>query len=72
MPMIASLLGACALRVVWLQTIFQIPRFHTPEVIYWSYPFSWAVTISVHVICYFWAMRRLKRHLAEGKVPYTA
>ena len=72
MPMIVSLLGACALRVVWLQTIFQIPRFHTPEVIYWSYPFSWAVTISVHVICYFWAMRRLKRHLAEGKVPYTA
>ena len=66
------LLGACVLRVAWIRIIFQIPQFHTPEVIYWSYPFSWAVTFLAHVVCYLWAMRRLKRHLAEDRVPYTS
>ena len=27
-PMIVSLLGACAFRLVWLATIFQIPEYH--------------------------------------------
>lgn len=71
LPMVVSLLGACALRLVWIAVIFQIPRFHTPEVIYWSYPFSWIVTFLAHVCCYIWAMRRLKRHLEEGRIPYT-
>lgn len=72
MPMIVSLLGACVLRLVWIATIFQLPQFHTPETIYWSYPFSWIITFLAHVGCYLWAMRRLKRHLAEDRVPYTA
>ena len=72
LPMVVSLLGACVLRVAWIRIIFQIPQFHTPEVIYWSYPFSWAVTFLAHVVCYLWAMRRLKRHLAEDRVPYTS
>lgn len=65
MPMIVSLLGVCALRLVWIATIFQIPEFHTPATIYWSYPFSWIVTFLAHLGCYVWAMKRLKRHLAE-------
>ena len=48
-PMIVTLLGACAFRVVWIATIFQVPRFHTPETIYWSYPISWALTFLVLV-----------------------
>jgi len=65
MPMIVSLLGVCVLRLVWIATIFQVPAFHTPATIYWSYPFSWIVTFLTHLGCYVWAMRRLKRHLAE-------
>ena len=72
MPMIVSLLGACVLRLIWIATIFQLPQFHTPETIYWSYPFSWIITFLAHVGCYLWAMRRLQRHLAEDRVPYTA
>ena len=72
MPMIVSLLGACVLRLIWIATIFQLPQFHTPEIIYWSYPFSWIITFLAHVGCYLWAMRRLQRHLAEDRVPYTA
>ena len=71
MPMIVSLLGACALRLIWIATIFQVPRFHTPAMIYWSYPFSWVVTLLAHLCCYIWAMRRLRRHLEENKRLYT-
>lgn len=50
MPMIVSLLGACALRVVWILTIFQIYR--TQFSLYISYPISWALTLTIHLICY--------------------
>ncbi|MBQ8598767.1 MAG: MATE family efflux transporter [Oscillospiraceae bacterium] len=50
MPMIVSLLGACALRVVWILTIFQL--YHTQFSLYISYPISWIVTFLVHLICY--------------------
>ena len=50
MPMVVSLLGACALRVVWIFTIFQI--FHTQFSLYISYPISWSLTFTVHLICY--------------------
>ncbi|MBQ0039531.1 MAG: MATE family efflux transporter [Treponema sp.] len=51
MPMVVSLLGSCALRLVWLATVFHIPRFHVTETIYMSYPISWLITLSVHAIC---------------------
>ncbi len=59
MPMIVSLLGACGLRLVWLATVFQIPQLHIIEIVYASYPVSWLVTAGVHVICYFWARKRI-------------
>ena len=65
-PMIVTLLGACAFRVVWIATIFQVPRFHTPETIYWSYPISWALTFLTHLVCLVIMMRRLYRR--EGVV----
>lgn len=65
-PMIVTLLGACAFRVVWIATIFQMPRFHTPETIYWSYPISWGLTFLTHLVCLVIMMRRLYRR--EGMV----
>ena len=50
MPMIVSLLGACALRVIWVLTIFQL--YHTQFSLYVSYPISWAVTALAHLGCY--------------------
>ena len=60
-PMIVTLLGACAFRVVWIATIFRVPQFHTPETIYWSYPISWALTFLTHLVCLVIMMRRLYR-----------
>lgn len=52
MPAIVSLLGACVFRLIWLATVFQIDAFHSVGTIYASYPISWILTFSVHLICY--------------------
>ncbi len=39
LPMAITLLGACAFRVVWINTIFRF--FPTLKCIYYSYPISW-------------------------------
>ena len=44
LPMIITLLGACGLRMLYIFTFFQIPRFHTFRGIFYSYPISWTVT----------------------------
>lgn len=66
LPMLVSLVGACLFRLVWIATLFQLPAFHTIGTVYWSYPISWAITFLAHVVCYLWAMRRLKCQLAEN------
>ena len=49
MPMIVSLVGSCLLRLVWIATIFQM--FRSTTTLYISYPISWLLTASVHLIC---------------------
>ena len=61
MPMIVSLVGVCALRLVWIGTIFQMEQYHTVEGVFWSYPVTWVITATAHIICYIWAMKKLKR-----------
>jgi Na+-driven multidrug efflux pump len=48
--MIISLTGTCALRVIWIYTIFAMNP--TMETLYLSYPVSWLVTLAVDFICY--------------------
>ena len=43
-PMLISVLGVCGIRLVWIFTIFQIPAYHTPQSLYFSYPISWTFT----------------------------
>ena len=50
-PMIVSLIGACATRLVWIATYFQFHK--TESVLFFSYPGSWLLTLSVHSICLF-------------------
>ena len=59
MPMIVSLTGACAFRVIWILTIFAARP--TLGTLYISYPISWLLTMSVHLICYIVVKRRLEQ-----------
>ena len=61
MPMIVSLLGACAFRMAWIFVFFQIERFHTIGTVYYAYPISWSLTLFVHVICFIVVRRKLKK-----------
>ena len=64
--MIFSLVGACALRILWLETVFKylIP---TPEGVYLSYPVSWCVVILLDVIYFVWYYRKLTRESVIDK-----
>ena len=51
LPMIISLLGACAFRIVWIYTVFR--KVHTMPCLLVSYPVSWVITMVVMAICFF-------------------
>ncbi len=62
MPMIVSLLGACAFRIVWIYTVFQWDR--TLQTLYISYPVSWTLTAIAHLICFMVVRNKLKEKKA--------
>lgn len=56
-PMLVSIFGACVLRLIWIATVFQ--KYRQPEMLYVSYPITWIITFSVHVICFEIAYRKI-------------
>lgn len=65
MPMLVSLVGACGLRLFWIFTFFKLPQFHNISSLYWTYPVSWFLTFSAHVICFIVIRRHLKKRWGE-------
>ena len=63
LPMLVSLTGACGFRILWVLTIFQ--AFRTLEVLYLSYPVSWLITVSAHIITF----RKIRRKFPKEDVP---
>ena len=51
-PMLISVLGVCGIRILWVYTIFQIPKYHTPECLYISYPITWVITFAAQLLCF--------------------
>lgn len=68
---VISLVGICALRVVWLLTVF--PQWPTLEVIFVSYPASWIVTEIVMFVMIQVLLKRIinKAEAEKEKVPNT-
>ena len=62
-PMIVSVMGACAFRLLWIALIF--PFNPTLTMLYLSYPASWIITFSVHMICYL-SLKRRKYSVIPG------
>lgn len=61
LPTMVSLLGACGLRLLWVFTVFQIPQFHTEQVLFMSYPFTWIVTFLTHCVCFVFVRRKFPK-----------
>lgn len=62
-PMIVSLTGVCALRVVWIYTIFA--EYRTLQVLYISYPVTWTVTFLIQLLIFIIAYKRLQKYETE-------
>ena len=57
-PTLVSLTGACGLRIIWIYTIFRLD--HTLFNLYLSYPVSWVITFTAHIICFIVFYRKWK------------
>lgn len=62
LPMIASLVGACGLRLLWIATVFQV--WHTPTMLYLSYPVSWTITAVFHFVFFLLVRKRAYAKMA--------
>ena len=58
-PMFVSLTGACGFRVLWVFTVFA--AYHSLDVLYLSYPVSWAITAIAHMITFRKIRRKIPR-----------
>lgn len=50
LPMVVSICGICVFRVLWVLII--LPIYHTANILFVSYPISWALTLAIQVICF--------------------
>ena len=62
MPMIVSLTGVCLCRILWIFTIFAASP--TLNTLYISYPVSWILTFTVHMMCYLYVSRHKLKIIA--------
>ena len=65
-PMIVTMAGVCGLRVLWVYTVFQAYR--SMQVLYLSYPVSWAVTGAILLVMYIITFRKISKRSEENEV----
>ncbi|MBQ9784339.1 MAG: MATE family efflux transporter [Clostridia bacterium] len=70
LPTCVSLVGSCALRIVWIYTVFAYFRpmldpLQSLMLLYISYPVTWLITSSTHFICVAFEIRKFKKQLAK-------
>ncbi len=58
-PMIVSVTGVCAIRVLWIYTVFA--RFRSLKTLYISYPVTWTLTFLVQLIIFLMIYRKLRK-----------
>lgn len=61
--MLISLLGVCGLRLLWIYTVFA--QYRDWNVLFYSYPLSWIITLLASAIFYQIALRRCRKKYAE-------
>ena len=59
-PMLASVVGVCGLRLLWIYTLFR-SIYHTTLSLYLTYPVTWVVTVVALVVYYVSKRRNIRR-----------
>lgn len=67
-PMVITVMGVCVMRIVWLYTVFAIPRYHTFSGLFISYPISWFLTFAAVFIAYLIIMHRREKAFAAASM----
>ena len=62
-PMVVTVLCICVLRIVYIYTLFRIPRFHTLDMLYATYPISWIITFAALMLCYVLLTRKQRKQI---------
>ena len=60
---VITLIGVCGFRLLWIATIFQIDKFHSPQSIYLSYPITWCISFVVQAIVFVIYYKKFKRQI---------
>lgn len=68
LPTIISLIGACGLRILWINTIFFVEPFHNLLGLAYSYPLSWILTALAHLIFF---LILFKKKTKENEISYS-
>ncbi len=58
LPMIISILGVCGFRILWVNTIFRLPQFHTHQCLFLVYGISWGITFIAQTTLWIIAYRK--------------
>lgn len=60
-PMFITVAGVCGFRILWIYTVFRIPKYHSLEILYSSYMISWSVTFIIEAIVFVLMLRKMKK-----------
>ena len=66
MPMITALVGTCAMRILWVAAVF--PLYPEPGTLYVSYPITWALTGTIHLIVFLCVRKRAYRKVMPASI----
>lgn len=61
--MAISLTCTCGLRILWIQTVFAY--FKTPESLFFSYPVSWLLSLTVHIVFIIYTTKKMIKRQRE-------
>lgn len=61
-PMLITVLTVCGFRILWIFTVFA--KFHTPFVLFLSYPISWLLCIAAQIVLYVFVKRKTDQRIS--------
>ena len=74
-PMVSAILGVCGIRLLWIFVVFYpVVNFEDLSflnLLYITYPLSWIVTLSIHLITYFIISKKVFKSFEENNLIIT-
>ena len=70
-PMITTLIGCTVVRIILLETVFNIPYFHTVGWLYSVYPITWIITATANIIAMVIILKKVKLEFGEKTQPLS-